>query len=171
MDNSFRYKNQIVSYMNLKLIFPHRSYLSKKIKIKICNSLVLSHFSFCSPIYDACITNELSMKIQVAQNSCLRLIYGVRKYQHISHKLKEAHWLNMANRRFLTSACLYHSIISEKEPINLYKKILFRGHAHNINVRHKHTITPPAHKTALFERSFSYQISKVYNNLPANIKQ
>lgn len=175
VDNTFRYKTQIINnikkaYMNLKLIYPHRTYFSKEIKIILCDSLVLSNFTFCAEVYGSCLTQDNVNQIQRVQNSCLRLAYGIRKYDHISHKLQDAGWLNMANRLKLLAATLYHRIVLYKSPAYLYNKITYRTDVHNVNIRYKGTITPPVHKTALYERSFTYQIAKVYNNLPVFLK-
>lgn len=175
VDNSFRYKDQIQkyviqAYINLKKLYPHRHALNQKTKTMLCEALVLSHFPYCSPVYHACLDAASSDKVQKVQNACLRFIFGIRKFQHISHKLTESGWLNMKNRRILASVCLYHSIIITKQPAYLYNKITFRTDVHNINIRFKGLLTPPAHKTALFERSFQYNIQKYYNALPSGWK-
>jgi len=175
MDSTFRYDAHILkciqrAYMSLKLIYPHRSYLTISTKKMLCDSLVLSNFSFCSEVYDSCLKSELSSRIQRVQNSCLRLIFGIRKYDRVSYKLPQVGWLNMRDRRFLQRACLYHRIIQLRAPTYLFKKISFRTDVHNLNLRFRGTLTPPVHRSALFERSFSYQISKIYNDIPYDFK-
>nr|CAH7720723.1 unnamed protein product [Callosobruchus chinensis] len=76
----------------------------------------------------------------------------------------------MKDRRVLHSACLYHKVVTMKVPLKLHDKITFRHYVHNANIRSKTTVTPPAHHTALFERSFSYNISKAYNAVPQSLK-
>nr|CAI5865276.1 unnamed protein product [Callosobruchus analis] len=76
----------------------------------------------------------------------------------------------MANRRKLHSACTYHNILTTKEPSCLYNKVLFRCEVHNVNIRSRAAITYPAHRTSLFKRSFSYNIAKIYNSLPSQLK-
>lgn len=175
MDNTFRYKTHIntclrKSYTSLKLLYPLRSILPIKTKICLCDSLVLSRLTYGSQVFSSCLDVEDNMKLQRLQNSCLRFIYGIRKYAHISHKLKDAKWMNMKNRFHYHRATLYHSIVSNKKPAYLYNKIRFRTDVHNVNIRRKNIITPPLHRLALLERSFSYDIYRVYNNVPANLK-
>lgn len=175
LDSSFRYKSYINSciqkaYLNLKLLFPHRAYLDQTQKKILCETLVLSHFTYCCEIYSNCIDYDTSMRIQRVQNSCLRYIYGIRKYDHISSALKNSNWLNMKNRRLLQTASLYHKIILNKKPPYLYNKITFRTDVHNLNLRFRGLITAPQHRTAIFERSFQYNISKIYNNIPSYLK-
>lgn len=174
-DSSLRFKPHInncirLAYMNLKMIYSNRYYLSQKVKTILCESLVLSRFNFADTVYGPCIDADDNRRIQVVQNACLRLIFGVRRRQNISHKLPELGWLNMSGRRLLHSACLFHKIVTNKIPKYLNKKISYRTDVHNINIRFKGTLTPPLHRTEMFKRSFSYQITKVYNSVPPSIK-
>nr|CAI5828517.1 unnamed protein product [Callosobruchus analis] len=151
------------------MIYQSRNFLSRDVKRNICETLVLSKFNFCDTVYGPSIDSIDTRRIQVVQNACLRLIWGIRRRQHISHKLKDTGWLNMSQRRFLHSACMYQKILRNKEPTYLFNKIKFRKHIHSLNVRTKHNITTPKHRTEQFKRSFSYQIGKIYNELPTEI--
>ena len=75
-------------YFVLKYFYPNRRILSEKIKTLIANSFVLSNLNFCSSIYGPCIDVRTSNRIQLLQNSCLRFVLGIRKYDHVSSKLK-----------------------------------------------------------------------------------
>lgn len=92
MDNTFRYRQQVSRYVrkaysNLKILYQHRYYLSIDVKLMLCNSLVLSTFMYCSTVYGPCIDGRDRKRIQRVQNACLRFVYGIRKYDHISHTL------------------------------------------------------------------------------------
>lgn len=174
IDYNLRFKEHVSqcirrSYISLKMLYPHRKLLSETLKIKLAEVLVLSHFNYCDVIYGPCLEKIDINRIEKLQKSCLRFIYGIRKYDPISHKLKEAKWLNMENRRKMHSLVLFHGVISKKCPPYLVNKIKFRTDVHNLNLRFKGLITPPPHKTALFTRCFSFNISKLYNCLPAEM--
>lgn len=154
------------AYLNLRLIYQNRHFLNRKIRAMLCDSLVLSHSNYCDTVYGPCLTVLDSNRLQRLQNACLRLIYGIRKFEHISHKLNEIGWLNMQQRRRLHSACQFFSIISQKTPPYLYNKIRFRCDVHNINVRFRGKLTIPTHSTEAFKRSFSYNVSRCLNELP-----
>lgn len=158
------------AYMNLKLIYNNRFFLNQKTKTILCESLVLSKFNFSDAVYGPCIFAEDSRRIQVIQNSCLRLIFGIRRRQHISYKLNETGWLNMSRRRLLHSACLFKKIIDNKIPAYLYNKITYRTDVHNLNLRHKGTLSSPRRHTEAFKSSFTYQIAKIYSLLPLSMQ-
>ena len=136
----------------------------------LCDSLVLSHFSYCAPLYHSAIDSVDIKRIQRVQNSCLRFIYGIRKYDRVSYKLKEIGWLSMVNRRRLQCAIFYHKIVVTRKPPYLYNKITFRSDVHNLNTRFRGRLSPPPHRLALFRRSFTYQICHSYNDIPESLK-
>ena len=157
-------------YSSLKLIYGNRHFLPRKTKILLCETLVLSTLNYADCLYGPCLDSVYVKKVQKLQNSCLRLIYGIRRNQRISHKLKETNWLNMKNRRLHHSACLFHNIVIDKSPVYLYQKIKFRTDVHTLNVRFKGLLTPPVHRTEIFTRCFSYQVYKIYNNIHDTLK-
>lgn len=159
------------AFVNLKLVFNQRHLLSQDLKKMLCDSLVLSQFTFCDTLYGPCLLERDARRIQMMQNSCVRMICGIRKYERgVSAKMREIGWFTMSERRMFHSLVMFNKIIVNKRPDYLYNKLKFRYDSHALDLRHKSTITPPLHKTTLFERSFSYQVSLIYNKVPANLK-
>lgn len=174
MDNTFRYRGFVSkcisnAFSNLRRIYLNREYLSRDVKILLMETTVLSQFNFCSSLIHSCLDENSKLRIQRVQNSCIRLIYGLRRRDRVSHKLKDLQWLNMDNRRKLQSYCLYHNIIKQKTPVYLFEKLCYRSDVHNINIRSKGRLSPPKHKTSLYERSFHFTIVKLLNMLPEDI--
>lgn len=157
-------------YSTIKLIYGNRQFLSSDIKKLLCESLILSIFNYADILYGPCLTSQYKQKIQKVQNSCLRLIFGIRRRLPISHKLKEIGWLNMYNRRTLHAANTFHKIIVSKTPLYLYRKITYRTHVHNLNIRHKSILPPPPFRLELFRRCFSCHVCAIYNNVPNSLK-
>lgn len=164
LDNKLRFKEHITSllqkaYTSLKLIYGQRHCLNQKIKTLLCESLVLSNFNYGDCVYGPCLDNVDRTRVQKVQNSCLRLIFGIRRPNRVSHKLKDVHWLNMFHRRKLHQGCFFYKILKFKTPEYLYKRLTFRTDIHNLNLRHKNILTIPKHKKEIFKRSFSYNIA------------
>lgn len=174
LDQKLRFKQHVSSclqkaYNNLRQIFHNRHLFNYQSKVTLCNSLVLSKVDFCDSVYGPCLDSRDCNRIQKLQNACLRLIFGIKKYERISHTLKEVKWLNMSNRRYLHAACLFHKILLYKAPPYLYDRITFRTDVHNLNLRFK-GVTIPLHYTEFGKRGFSYQFAKFYNELPLDLK-
>lgn len=157
------------AYIKIKYIYKIRKFISRKLKILLCDSLVLSMFNHCDVVYGNCLSYYDKKRIQMIQNACLRLIYGVRKFESVSPRLREAGWLSMEERRKLHCACFYRDIVFFQRPPYLYKKIIFRTHVHNLNIRFRGKITPPYHKTSIFERGFSFNIARFFNSHPESL--
>lgn len=174
-DSSLHFRSHVSEcvrrgYGKLKLIYNKRYFMSKEVKSNLCNALVLSSLNFCDYVYGPSIDAKDAHRIQVLQNSCLRLIYGVRRRQRISHRLRENNWLSMANRRLHHAAVLFHKIILFKSPPYLLNKITYRSDVHNLNIRFGGTVSIPLHKTEAYKSSFTYQVSSIYNNVPQYLK-
>lgn len=134
----------------------------------LCETLVLSPLNFCDTVYGPCLDSYDTKRVQKLQNSCLRLIFGIRRRDRVSHKLKEIGWLNMYNQRVLHAVCFFYKIIKYKTPPYLYKKIKHRTDVHNLNVRRKNLLSIPAHNKEFFKRSFSYRIAHYVNKYNIN---
>lgn len=175
IDNSFRYRDYISrvigrAYNNLKILYAYRQIFSIKLKKALCETMVLSLFNYCAPVYGFSLDAVDVRRVQVVQNSCMRYIFGIRKYDRISHKLRDLRWLNMRNRVIMRSLNLFHRILIDRSPPYLLNKITYRTDVHNINLRRTDLITAPVHRTSLFERGFSFNIYWHYNRLPYNLK-
>lgn len=164
-------KNIRKSYCNLKLLYACSTIIDSKTKAMLCNALVLSHFDFADIVYHPCLTKQDQARIQRVQNSCARFIFGCKRYDSVSNKIREIKWLTMYQRRILHTCCFYHKLLRTKTPQYLFNKIVTRGSVHNLNTRNRPMLTPPSHRSALYQRSFSYTIAKLYNSIPNNMKQ
>ena len=136
----------------------------------LCMSLVLSQLNYADVVYGPFLSKLENLRLQRIQNSCIRLIFGLRKYDHISAKFKVLKWLNIKQRRDLHICCLLHKILLQKSPPYLLNKLRYRTDVHNINVRNKKLLTIPAHRTSAYHSSFSYFATKYYNKIPAYLK-
>lgn len=175
VDSDLRFKDHVSSCIrralsSLRALYYQRECLSITARKMLSDALILSHFNYCDIVYGPCLDSNTALRIQRIQNSCIRFIYGIKKYSHVSHKLPELKWLKMSDRRLLHLQCFYHKVITSKIPPYLYLRLTFRSDVHNINIRFPHYLTPPCHRTALYERSFTYNIARLYNDLPAHLK-
>ncbi|KAK9882112.1 hypothetical protein WA026_018954 [Henosepilachna vigintioctopunctata] len=86
------------SYASLKMLYPHRHSLSMKLKILLTEALVLSNFNYCDIVYGPSLVEAVKIRIQRVQRSCLRSVYGIRKYEQVIHMLSSCKWLDMEKK-------------------------------------------------------------------------
>lgn len=168
LDYKLRFKEHInaklrLGYSALRMLYCHRHYLNWDTRRMLCESLVLSPLNYCDSIYGPCLDVTDIGRIQKLQNACLRLIFGIRRRERISYKLKELKWLNMFNRRVLHATCFFYKVLKYKSPPYLFERVVYRTDVHNINIRRKNILTIPRHSKQFFKRSFSYSIASNIN--------
>lgn len=176
LDTELRFREHVKiliqkAYINLKLLYSSKHLLNKTLKRNLCDSLVLSHFNYCDFIYGPCLDLESRNRIQKIQNSCCRLACNLRKYDHVSNKIKELGWLKMEKRRILHLANFTHRLITGNHPSPLRAKFQLR-HQNRLrdNLRNDSVFSIPRYSTSFFRRGYVYNAIMLYNSLPENFK-
>lgn len=159
------------AFSQLKSIYSVKEILNYENRIILCESLVLSQFNYADVVYGPCLTKANRKRLQRIQNSCIRLVFGLRKYDHISHKYEAIKWLNIHQRQILHCCCLFHLIIKTQCPKYLYHKITYRTDVHHLGLRHRDLIEQPIHRTMKFRGCYKYLIYKYHNRIPNEMKQ
>ena len=170
LDSRLRFKEHVtgklrIAFGILKLIYSQRTFLTTETKKMLCNSLVLSQFNHCNVVFYSCLDASDRYRIQKIQNACLRLIYGVRRRNHITPFLNQSQWLNMFNRYRLRMIYFCYKLLKYKTPTYLYERMSFRADIHNLNLRRRGLLTVPLHRKEILKRSFSYNVAFHINNL------
>ena len=116
-------------------------------------------------VYYTCLDQAMKRCLQVAQNNCVRFIYGLRKFDHVSSKYPLLKWLkfeNLVTYHFLTFT---KKLISTGQPEYLSERLIFSFEVHSRHLRNISNLLLPPHSSALFQRSFSYNAVKMFNSL------
>ena len=156
------------AYGKLKHIYRFKNFLNESSKIKVIEAYILSQFNYGDIILQN-LSEQLKYKIQKVQNSCIRFIYGLRKYDHLSGMIKSKNILNMQNRRMLHNLSLMFKIKNNIAPKYLCDRITTHGDTHTHFTRNRLNIDPPYARSKLRSMSYFIYISKKYNELSSNI--
>lgn len=158
------------SFIKLKTLYIHKDILAQNIKLRLCDSLILSLLDYANVLYWPALTVASRSSLQKLQNSCIRFCYGLRKFDHITPSLLASGWFSLAERYRIHLGTLVYKINKFKEPVYLYDKLVRGRDIHNRVTRYNELFQIPRHSTAAFQRSFTYNAIKTYNNLPPIIK-
>jgi hypothetical protein len=135
-----------------------------EIRKTIVRTLLMPIFDYASPLFSN-ISQTLSVKIQRAQNACVRFITGGRKYDHVTPIFKELGMLKLNDRRVVTQAILIWKIIKYRKPMYLYEKFTFMSAVHDRNNRNtSRTLLVPKHRTEMYAKSFTVTSTKLWNS-------
>ena len=114
-------------------------------------------------------------KYQAAMNAGARLIFGARGREHISHLLKQFHWLRMRQRIQFKIACLTWRCLNGSGPDYLVADLQRTGTSirrRGLRSESSHDLIPPrVHNKSHGERAWPSAAPSVWNSLtPASLK-
>lgn len=153
-------------FYRLKVLYRLREFLSVDIRIKLCESLVLSKLNYADNVFGECLLARTKKMIQRIQNACARFCFPIARRAHITPFLEQNNLLNMTARRNLHFASLLFGVIHSKKPSYLYDKLNFSKR----NIRINSLLLCPRYRTAAFRGSFQYAATKCWNNLPPPVR-
>ena len=157
------------AYYKLKLAYRYSRFLSEDSKIRVVESYILALFNYGSPVLQN-LNSYTEARIQKLQNSCIRFIFGARKYDHISKFYKKRKILNMSDRRDIQSLTIIHNIVNNHAPAYLIDKVHFNCMFHNHDTRYGDLIRVPKARTNYGQNRFIIKYSKLYNDITRILK-
>ena len=152
------------AYGRLKTAYKFRKFLSLESRFNVVETYILSLFNYCDVLFQN-MSGRLSNKIQRVQNSCMRYVFGLRKYDHISSAYEKNKTLNMENRRKLHALILMHKISIGEAPEYLSEKIVRHHDLHDYNTRGRENIAVQRVNTSIRSNTFFISTSKLYNEI------
>ena len=82
-----------------KFLYRENRYLSYLLKRILCNSLIQPHFDFACFAWYPNLTMSLKIKIQTAQNACIRFCLRMERKSHIGlNHFEKINWMPVKNR-------------------------------------------------------------------------
>ena len=156
------------AYGKLRYGFRLKNFLSEASKLSLVETYILSQLNYGDIILQN-LSVQLEYKVQKLQNRCIRFIYGLRKYDHISAFIKSKNILNMKNRRLLHGLSLMFKIKNKMAPMYLCNKISMHTETHGHFTRNRLNIDPPFARTKIRCMSFFVYISKKFNEISKEV--
>ena len=175
IDVNLRFKDHVKmllqkTYSRMKILYSNRYILNFKMRKKLCESLILSIFNYCNVVYYPCLDGIAKNRLQYIQNVCCRFVHGLRKYDRVSQLINSIKWLRISNTVKLHFTVFLLKVIKTSSPQYLREKLVFREIIHNRALRHRNCLTMPQHRTALFQRGFTWVAVMCYNGLSNDLK-
>lgn len=145
-------------------------FLPFNVKVMLVKTLVLPHFNYCDVVIND-MTVELSDRLQRAQNYCIRFIFNLRRYDHVTPYFHQLGLMKLNNLREYHTLSLLHAIIKSKSPEYLSEVFKLMSEINSYATRRGNSLlTIPRHRTATFNKSFTVTACRLWNSLPDSIK-
>lgn len=143
-----------------------KKFLSQNTRKLLIKYYVLPLFEYCAPLLNG-ITQEESLRLQRAQNACVRFIFNVRKWEHITPYFNRLQWLKVEDRRKLLTLFMIFKILSTQSPPYLYEKFRFRDSIRTRDTRtHPLMLEKPKCRTESYRSSFLPYAIDLWNLIP-----
>lgn len=177
-DKTFTWKPQVAevsrkmfaAYYSLNRL---RNLLPTSTKISLAQSLLLPILDYADSSYPD-LTEEMLNKLERLQNLCIRFIFGLRKYDHVSSFRIRLKWLPIRHRRnYHILSLLYSILFNPSTPSYLKERFEFQSTTLNRTLRpSRHlSLTLPSHTSKFYAFSYTVQAIKLWNSLPAPLRQ
>ena len=158
-------------FLSSKSLGRLRNFLPITTKIKLAETLLLPILDYADVSY-LDLTQEQLNKLERLQNFCIRFIFGLRKYDHVSEFRKKLKWLPIRFRRNTHILSFLYSILYiPSTPDYLKERFEFLSCSHNLRPSTKLRLNTPVHNSTFYNNSFTVKAIQLWNALPATIRQ
>ena len=134
-------------------------FLPRKLKHKLITSLAIPHFLYCDSIFSEC-SSKCKRRLEVCFNSCIRFIYGLKKYNMIGNKKYCIFGCTLFDYYNVRLASLVFKILLYGQPLYLYRNFQYAQ-----STRTK-TLLIPTHSSVIIANSFFVRSIRLWNSLP-----
>ena len=171
-DKNLTFNNHVVNTASscmsaLGQISREKHVFKEDLRITIINTLAFSKLYCCSSVWSN-TTDTNVRKLQSVQNFAARVVSNTKKYDRVTPVLKR--WLPVKTNLYFRDVVLAFKCMTSKAPEYLGNKFIFRGNVSGRATRSSQQLNVPLFKTKTGQRSFSYRIVNMWNNLPSEIK-
>jgi hypothetical protein len=174
LDDSFTFESQVNSvcsacHFHLRRIYSVKNLLPPDALHTLCRTLVISRLDYCNSLYLE-LPAYLIQKLQRVQNSAARLIYALRRYDHITPFIRELHWLTVRSRIIFKVLCIIHKVIHHPLLVPEYILDLFQHNRRVTRLEYLLDLDVPTHMTSYGRRSLRVAGPRLWNALPSLLK-
>ena len=164
------------THFHLRGIGRIRNHLTFDATAQLIHALIISRLDFCKSIlYN--LPNKQIERLQRIQNQAARMLKRIPRRSHITHALRELHWLRIHDKFFFKSLLLTHKAVNNTAPEYLCD--LIRLNVKSTTIRTRAYFDPcllcvsPISKTcanSFFDGSFVYAAPTLWNALDLDIR-
>ena len=135
----------------------------------LVNSLVLSQVRYCLSVYGN--GSQLNMsRIQKILNFAAKVIFGRKKYDHVSDLHQRLGWLSAADLGRFHTITLTQKVLRSGEPDSLACMLRTVGDVHERTTRQDSDLFVARSRTEMGRRRFSIRAPALYNSLPEHLR-
>ena len=143
--------------------------LGRKSLILLMNAFVFSKLFYCSTVWPNTSQGN-AKKLQLVQNFAVRIVLGLRKYDHFLEGIRSLNWLTVKDRLLLNDAVMVFKCLNDLVPKYLANIFVPRSHIHTRTTRSCNLLHIPRCRLSYGQRSFTYRGYKLWNFISNYLK-
>ena len=164
-------------FLQMRDIRRKRQYLTPEAVVLAANALVSSHLDYCNSLFRglSCFNKH---KLRSIQYTLAHIVTKHRKYAHVTHILKQLHWLPVKYRYMFKTSTLVYKYLHSGSPsyfawfLSLSSCPFCTRRSHPDR---QYLTVPPFHSSVFksvkhFSHSFAFDAPKIWNELPHNVR-
>jgi hypothetical protein len=159
------------AYFNIRNISKIKKHLDKDSLKAAVNALVSPHLDYGNALLYG-IPRKLINKLQITQNSAVRLIENVKRHERITNYRKALHWLPIEARIQFKILATTWKTLNKEAPDYLQNLLETKPQNRTLRSSEKWLLRVPdtIGSTRIIDRSFSVAGPSLWNPLPENLK-
>ena len=175
LDSSLSLKKHVnltckTAWYHLHQISKIKQYLTEDQLKAVIHSYVICRLDTNNSLLIGLPKTSLS-HLQMVQNACARLIFSLKKRDHITPSLRILHWLPIEKRILFKVLLLVYKAINQKGPLYLKQLLVPYVPGHALRSADSHLLcVPECHYASTRCRAFGIAGPSEWNKLPKDIK-
>ena len=145
-----------------------RHYLPPSVVSTVVNALALSQIRYCLTVYGNGTQKNIT-RIQKVINYAAKIIFGRKKFDHVSDLLEGLGWLNAGELVQYRTLCLAHKVRRLGEPETLARGLSSVSETRERMTRQDNSLHIPMSYTEICRRRFCCRAPRQYNTLPPEL--
>jgi len=161
----YRHSNIVINkiFANVAQLRRNYSFMPKTVRKMIVNSLLLPILDYGSTVFTD-IPVTVNVKLQRAQNACIRFVCGAAKFDHVTQLYRELRWLKLEDRRKLNIALFTLRVFKSSAPLYILKEFTSVSSVKSRSTRsNQNSLVVPHHRTAKYSHSFLVTATNIWN--------
>ena len=154
----------------LKFLYRKQAILNGPLRRLLCNALIQPHFDYASQAWYPNLPKTLSIKLQCAQNKCVRFCLNLDNRAHLDKKeFKDINWLTVKERVNQRICVTAYNFFKGTSPAYM-NDIFITDNTVRVTRNSENRFKIPFRKTNMGQNSLWYLGSNLRNHLPDNRK-
>lgn len=167
-------KTAATCFYHIRRLRQVRRRVGQEVTQQLVLALITSRLDYCNSVLAGLPASTLE-PLQRVQNAAARLVFGLRRYDHVTPSLIQLHWLPVSYRIKFKLCCLMHAVHHSRSTTYLTATVQpVNASRSRSGLRSSATslldYSLPRLRTKFGERAFSHAGPSTWNALPDNIR-